>query len=67
MSWRATGGFAHPITIIATTSAMSTATVTAITTMPTTVTASLSDFCTIMSVTVIPIEERNQYEYKRGL
>lgn len=24
-------------------------------------------FCTIMSVTVIPIEERNQYEYKRGL
>ena len=24
-------------------------------------------FCTIMSDTVIPIEERNQYEYKRGL
>lgn len=40
----ASGGFAHPIAMVATTSAMSTATVTAISPVPATVTASVSAF-----------------------
>lgn len=40
----APGGFAHPITMIATTSAMSSASVSAFTSVPTTVSASLSAF-----------------------
>ena len=51
-------GFAHPITIIAATSAVSAATVTAFTTLPTPVSASLSAF-------VSNLKSKNQHRMVR--